>query len=87
MKPITRYLSQNIWRDSSSEGEREYIVPRGSEATSIRSGGEAGKFGPCIVCCFHDRVIHKREIWKLKGHHIVHGVKNWAWEWLLYKCC
>ena len=34
MKPITRCSSKNIWRDSSSEGEREYVVLRGGEAPS-----------------------------------------------------
>ena len=37
MEPITRCSSKNIQRDSSLEGEREYVVLRGGEAPSSSS--------------------------------------------------
>ena len=45
MKPIARCSSKNVWRDSSSEGEREYGVPRGGEAPSSSS-----IFRLCLQC-------------------------------------
>ena len=45
MKLIARCSSRNVRRDSSSKGEREYIVLRGGEAPSSSS-----IFRLCLQC-------------------------------------